>query len=189
MAKVFKYGMIIFLTVAFLMQRQEKLFFEVLKSPFQVFDLVKTLVLSACLWNGILNVIEASGMIKYLSFLFKPVLRFIYGNVIDHQDIFLYLSSNMMANLLGVGSLATMSGLKAMQALNQLTPSHHPTREMLTLVVINTAGLSLVPSSMMTLRQSYHARDVAGFFRYSMVIGFIITIVGIMIIKVKERHD
>ena len=162
MAKVFKFGLIFFVIIAFCTNNQNKMFEAILSSPQQVFDLIKVIVLSACLWNGFLNIIKASGLIKQLSFLLKPILKLIYGNTVEDDQVYLYLSTNFIANLLGVGSLASISGLKAM--------------------------LSIIPTTMMTLRQSYGSHDILGFFGYSLTIGFVITIVGIIASKVIEHY-
>ena len=55
MAKVFKYGLVFFILVAFITNHQDEMFKAILDSPNQVFDLIKILVLSACLWNGCLK--------------------------------------------------------------------------------------------------------------------------------------
>ena len=155
MAKVFKFGLIFFVIIAFCTNNQNKMFEAILSSPQQVFDLIKVIVLSACLWNGFLNIIKASGLIKQLSFLLKPILKLIYGNTVEDDQVYLYLSTNFIANLLGVGSLASISGLKAMQSLTkyQRDPKT-PCKEMMLLVILNTTGLSIIPTTMMTLRQT-----------------------------------
>ena len=91
MAKVFKYGLIFFVLTAFATNRQDEMFKAILSSPNQVFELIKILVLSACLWNGFLNIIKASGLIKQLSFLLKPILKLIYGKAVEDEQIYLYL--------------------------------------------------------------------------------------------------
>ena len=78
MSRLFHDGLIVFLIVGVLMNREDAMT-ALLNTPFQVFDLVKTLILSACLWNGLFNIIQASGIISRLSFLFQPVLYWIYG--------------------------------------------------------------------------------------------------------------
>lgn len=189
MASVFKYGLVLFVICGFFTNHHELMFASILETPMAVFDLIKMIVLSGCLWNGFLNIIKASGFINHLSFIFKPILHCIYGNVIEDTSIYMYLSTNFIANLLGVGSLASISGLKAMEALKPLQKDPKiPCKEMMLLVVMNTTGLSLIPTTMMTLRQNYHSQDILGFFKYSLVIGIIITIVGIIASKVIERY-
>lgn len=190
MAKVFKWGMIFFIFTAFATNHQNALFKAILASPNQVFDLVKILVLSACLWNGFLNIIKASGLINQLSFIFKPLLKLIYGQAIEDDLVYLYISTNFIANLLGVGSLASISGLQAMKALTKFQNNPHlPCKEMMILVVMNTTGFSLIPTTMMTLRQTYGSHDILGFFGYSLIIGFIITTIGIITSKVIEHYE
>lgn len=190
MAKVFKYGLVIFILIAFITNNQEKMFEAILQSPNQVFDLIKILVLSACLWNGFLNVIKASGLIKQLSFLLKPILKLIYGKVVEDSQVYLYLSTNFIANLLGVGSLASISGLKAMKSLTKYQRDPKiPCKEMMLLVILNTTGLSIIPTTMMTLRQSYGSKDILGFFIYSIIIGLIITTLGVIASKVIEYFE
>ena len=90
----------------------------------------------------------------------------------------------MLANLLGLGTLATISGLKAIKALDDRHQKETPSKAMKMLVVINTAGFSLIPSTMMTLRQNYHSQDILAFYPYSFMIGLLITLLGILIVKV-----
>lgn len=75
MAKVFKFGLVFFVLTAFATNHQNDMFKAILESPNQVFELIKILVLSACLWNGFLNIIKASGLIKQLSFNLKTYLK------------------------------------------------------------------------------------------------------------------
>ena len=89
----------------------------------------------------------------------------------------------MIANLLGLGTLATMSGL---QAISKLKEKNYPLQIKI-LVVINTAGFSILPTTMMTIRQNYHSQNILSFYPYSLFIGFSITIIGIVIIKVIEH--
>ena len=78
-------------------------------------------------------------MVNHLNFLFKPLLRWIYGRCIQDEQIYQALSSNLIANLLGLGTLATMSGL---QAISKLKEKNYPLQIKI-LVVINTAGFSI----------------------------------------------
>lgn len=188
MSKLIHYGLLLFVIIGLLLHRQDVMMNALLDTPFQVFDLVKTLVLSACLWNGLLNIIQAAGIIDRLSFVIRPVLAFIYGKTITDQEIYRDLSANLLANLLGLGTLATISGLKAIRNLNAKAPHDSPSQAMKMLVVINTAGFSLLPATMMTLRRNYHSQDILSFYPYSLVIGLTITLIGILIVKVSSHE-
>ena len=64
-----------------------------------------------------------------------------------------------------------------------------PCKEMILLVILNTTGLSIIPTTMMTLRQSYGSKNILGFFGYSIVIGLIITVIGVIASKVIEHYE
>lgn len=190
MNKIFKYGLVVFIIFSLVFRKQDILFQQILQTPLQVFDITLTLVLSACLWNGLLSIVRASGLIGLLSFVLRPVLSWIYGGCINDDNIYNLLSANIIANLLGLGSLATISGLQAIKALHDnQTDKKFPGKEMMILVVMNTCGLSLIPTTIMTLRQSFSTNLSNDFFLYSILIGFTITIIGIVLIKVSDNHE
>lgn len=166
------------------MNHQQQMLESLLKTPFEVFELTKTLILSLCLWNGLLKVIQASRMMDHFTFLLRPILKFIYGKCIEEESLYQNLSSNLLANLLGLGTLATLSGLKAIQLLKEKGYQ----QAIMLLVVMNTAGFSILPTTMMTLRQSYHSKHLLAFYPYSLFIGFIISVVGVLIIKVIDHE-
>lgn len=190
MAKVFKLGMILFLVVGFINNQQSIMLSKLLETPTQVLELVTILILSACLWNGFLSVMKSGGVIDDFSFVCKPILKMVYGECIGDNDIYVYLSSNFIANLLGLGTLATISGIQAMKQLQCLNSNKNkPSREMLLLVVMNTTGLTLLPTTMMTLRHNMGSIEALGFFKYSFSIGIVITIIGVIVTKVLTRYE
>ena len=71
MNKIFHYGIILFIIVGLIFNKQEAMLKALLQTPFDVFELCKTLILSICLWNGLLKIIQASNMVNHLNFLFK----------------------------------------------------------------------------------------------------------------------
>lgn len=189
MAKIWRYGMVIFLICGLLLHKEEDMVNAMMDTPYMVLDLVMTLILSSCLWGGFLNVIEKTGFMNYFAFLLRPVLRFIYGDVLNQEHVYAYISSNVVANLLGLGTLATLSGIKAFQRLNELNPhSSYPTRPMLTLVIMNTAGLCLFPSSMIMLRKQFGSTSLYAFYPYMLVISMTIIIVGLIIQRMIDHE-
>lgn len=188
MAKIWKYGMICFLLIALINQREDKLMDAIMNTPSIAMNLVLTVVLSACLWNGFLNIIEKSGFMNYLSFLLKPILKFVYGKIIVKEDIYSCLSSNIIANLLGLGTLATVSGLKAFKRLDEYNNHDYPSREMLTLVIINTVGLTLFPTSLLMIRKQYQSQYLYQFYPYMLIISISILIIGLIIQRMIDHE-
>ena len=109
-----------------------------------------------CLWNGLLEIMNRSGLSQTVSKLLKPVIRLLFGSYANDEECLQYISQNMSANLLGLGSAATPSGLKAAKRLQQLAQERgeRPYGVFL-LIVINTASLQLVPTTVAAVRASY----------------------------------
>lgn len=188
MGKLWKYGMILFFLCALFMHNEDSLMNAIYETPRLTFDLVLTLVLSACLWNGFLNIIEESQFMNYFSFLLKPILKLIYGSIIIKDDIYSCLSSNIIANLLGLGTLATMSGLKAFQRLNQYNKHQYPSREMISLVICNTVGMTLFPSSLIMLRKQMGSSHLYTFYPYMIIISITILVIGLIIQRIIDHE-
>ena len=61
------------------------------------------------------------------------------------------LTANVTANLLGLGNAATPMGMRAATAIATLPKAE---RELATLVVMNTASIQLLPTTVISLRAS-----------------------------------
>lgn len=189
MARLWKWSMVIFLLLGLVFHREESMMNAIMETPYMVFDLVMTVILSACLWGGFLHIIEKTGFMNYFAFLLKPLLKLIYGKIITHQDVYDDISSNFVANLLGLGSLATLSGLKAFQKLNEYNPhSSYPSREMMTLVIMNTAGFCLFPTSIIMLRKQFDSQNIYAFYPYMLIIASSIIVIGLIIQRVIDHE-
>ncbi|MEG0277055.1 MAG: hypothetical protein RR630_08490 [Coprobacillus sp.] len=189
MARIWKWSIVIFLLCGLLLNREEDMMTALMDTPYQVLDLVMTVILSAALWGGFLKIIEKTGFMNYFSFLLKPILRLMYGKIIHEDDVYAYISSNVIANLLGLGSLATLSGIKAFVRLNELNPHpSRPSREMLTLIIVNTAGLCLFPSSIIMLRKQFGSASLYEFYPYMLLISITIIIIGLIVQRVIDHE-
>lgn len=119
-------------------------------------ELLFTMAGVLCLWSGIMKIAEESGFTALISKLFAPLLRPLFPKLDKKSEAFQSISMNISANLLGLGNAATPFGLKAMGELNRLNGySDTASNEMIVFVVMNTASLQLLPTTLATLRQSY----------------------------------
>lgn len=189
MARLWKWGIVLFLLIGLLTHHEESMIQSIMETPYEAFQLVFTVVLSACLWGGFLNIIKKTGFMCYFSFLLRPLLRLIYGSVINEKNLYEELSSNIIANLLGLGSLATMSGLQAFKHMNQMnTHPSYPSKEMLTLVIVNTAGFSLFPSSLIMIRKQFSSTHLYAFYPYMIMISLSIIIIGLIVQRLIDHE-
>ena len=111
-----------------------------------------------CLWSGIMEVMKASGMMDGLSRLFRPFLRRLLPGACQDLDTMAALSGNMSANLLGLGNAATPLGIQAARRMARGCGGVAGD-ELCTLVVLNTASIQLLPTTVAGVRAALGARS------------------------------
>ena len=102
-------------------------------------------------WCGIFALMEESGLAAALNRLLRPLLGRLFPVTAKHEEAFAPLCANVTANLLGLGNAATPMGIRAAQAMARLPAAQH---ELARLVVLNTASVQLLPTTVISLRAS-----------------------------------
>lgn len=116
-----------------------------------------------CLWTGIMNIAEKSGLIRKISRITRPVLGFLFPHVPGNHPAIAAIVMNLAANFLGLGNAATPLGLKAMTELQKLNPvKSTATDTMCMFLVLNTSAVQLVPATVIAIRSTYGSSDPAG---------------------------
>jgi spore maturation protein A len=106
-----------------------------------------------CLWSGISAVAEACGLTTWTAKLLAPVLKLLFPTARRDEQVMKAISLNMTANLLGLGNAATPLGIKAMKELKRAGGNlFMATKDMALFVVINTASLQILPTTVAALR-------------------------------------
>ena len=109
--------------------------------------------------EGFMRIAKDCGLIEKLSGLFAPLLRHLYPDVEPESEAFRYISMNISANLLGLGNAATPLGISAMRELKKHSDSDRATDSMVTFVLMNTASIQLIPTTVAALRKSYGSQQ------------------------------
>lgn len=108
------------------------------------------------LWTGIMKIAENSGLLEIFSRILNPVLSKLFPSLNKDHKALGYIASNIAANMLGLGSAATPFGLKAMEELQKDNPKKDTATEaMITFLVLNTGGVTLIPTTVIALRMMY----------------------------------
>ena len=114
-------------------------------------ELVISMAGSICLWTGLGRLMEQCGITGFLSRLLKPFLHRLFPDTKKDPTLGGILSANICANFLGLGNAATPMGL---QAAKRLSKGPAATDQLCRLVVLNTASIQLIPSTVAALRAS-----------------------------------
>lgn len=109
---------------------------------------------SLCLWSGVGALMQQLKLSHALAGLLRPVLRRIFPESERDATLAGALSANICANLLGLGNAATPMGIAAAKRLRRPEQPEYATDSLCRLVVLNTASIQLIPSSVAAVRLS-----------------------------------
>lgn len=107
-----------------------------------------------CLWSGVMTLMDRCGLSEKLAGLLRPLLRRILPNASRDSETLAALSANVSANLLGLGNAATPLGIRAATKMAQGC-SGVASDELCRLVVLNTASIQLLPTTVAAVRSAH----------------------------------
>lgn len=126
---------------------------EVLLSGKSALDLIISMTPLLVIWMGLMKIAEEAGIIAWISRVMTPILKRIFPSIPDGDESLGFIASNVAANMAGLGSAATPFGLKAMECLQRLNKDKRVASEaMITFLVLNTSGVTIVPTTIISLR-------------------------------------
>src|SRR5437764_11675083 len=152
---------------------------------FAVMDIALPLAGVMTLWMGILSLGEKAGAIDALARIIAPFFARIFPGVPRDHPANGLMVMNYAANFLGLDNAATPIGLKAMESLQTLNPrKDEATDAQIMFLVLNTAGMTLIPVSVMAQRAILGAKDPADIFLPTLIASFAGTLVALIAVSV-----
>ena len=123
-------------------------------------EVTLTLLGMMCLWSGVMQVLLDTGIIKRISRIFAPFLRHVFPKAYKTGEGYEEICATLSANFLGVGNAATPFALCAMKKMQQHNPCPDAAdNEQITLAVLSTASLTLVPANLLALRRAAGSKN------------------------------
>jgi spore maturation protein SpmA len=196
---ILNYIWIAFLLIAFVVACIQTVFFghsqifpEIMKAAFSsaekgfVISLGLTGALS--LWLGIMKIGEKGGVLNKLSRMVAPFFVKIFPEIPKGHPATTSIFMNLSASMLGLDNAATPMGLKAMKELQELnTDKNTASNSMILFLVLNTAGLTLIPISIMVYRAQFHAANPADIFIPILLATFVAFITGLITVAIVQK--
>ena len=146
---------IISIIYAFFSGNLEYLNKSIFESTESAVSLTLTLIGMTCLWSGIMEIASNTNILNYLTKALNPIVRKIFPDIKLSNKSYDNIILNIVANILGLGNAATPLGLKAMNELqNENKDKETLSDNMMMLIVLNTASLQIIPTTVISIRSS-----------------------------------
>lgn len=157
---------------------------SIYSSTEDVIKLSMTLLGSMCLWCGIIKIIEKTKIMKILSGILRPILNWLFPDAKNNKKAMDAISINTISNIIGIGNAATSSGLKAMCELQAENKEKNKlTKSMTMLVVLNTASIQILPTTVLAIRSSLGSKNPSAIIVPIWISTIVGTVIGILMTK------
>ncbi|MEG1705005.1 MAG: nucleoside recognition domain-containing protein [Clostridia bacterium] len=148
---------------------------------------ILTLAGMLCFWSGIFKIFENTSLIEKLSNVIDKITCKIFNKNELTTKAKKNISLNITSNILGIGNAATVNGIKAMEEMNKINKSNKASNNMTKFVLINTASLQLIPTSMIALRTLYGSKNPTNILIPVLIVTAVSLIVGLVSINILNK--
>ena len=151
-------------------------------------SLLLRLVSMLCLWGGVMEIGEQAGLTALFSKLMYPIVSLIFPKLKKEKYVLEAISMNITANVLGLGNAATPLGLEAMRRLQSVNDNTaFASDEMVVFVVMNTAAMHIIPTTVATMRGQYASADPMEIMPAAFLTSFCALATAIAVAKIGNR--
>ncbi len=151
-------------------------------------------------WVGLMEIAAKAGIIRSASRKIRPFVKFLFPELPADHPAQEHITTNIIANVLGLGWAATPAGLRAMEELSKLEEDRRKGRmpgkarkrgiasnEMCTFLIINISSLQLIPVNVIAYRSQYGSVNPAGIVGAGIAATAVSTIVAVMYCKIMDK--
>ena len=155
---------------------------EMLNASSNSLNIILSIIPIMCLWLGLMNIAKKSGLLNGIAKLLTPILKIIFPEIPANNPCFSYIGTNIIMNMLGLGNAATPFGLKAIKEMQELNNKKDTaTRSMITFLVLNTASVTIMPTTIISLRMMYGSINPTSIIPYIIITSTLSCIIGLII--------
>lgn len=162
---------------------------EILTSSKTALDMIINIFPVMALWLGIMNIAKSSRLLNKFSKFISPLLCKLFPDIPKNHESLSFISSNIIANMFGLGNAATPFGLKAMKSMQELNDKKNTaSNSMITFLVLNTSGLTLIPTTIISLRMLYNSINPTEIVFACILATICSTIAGLIIDRILSKR-
>ena len=157
----------------------------IFKSLSDAVELTITFLGTISLWNGIMEIASNTTLIDKMTNAIKPLINYLFPDLKNNKKAKQEISVNMIANILGLGNAATPLGIKAMKTMQEDNiKKDELTDPMMIFILINTASIQLIPTSVIAIRTSLNSQNPTSIIIPVWVSSIVAAVVGIFFTKI-----
>ena len=181
--------------------RMEEITNAALDSSKEAVTLCITMIGVMAFWTGIMEIASKAGIIGMASRKMRPLIRFLFPDIPEGHRAGEHITTNFIANFLGLGWAATPAGLRAMEELGRLEEDRRsgkafgPAREkgvasneMRTFLIINISSLQLIPMNVIAYRSQYGSPNPAAIVGAGIVATMVSTGAAVIFCRIMDRR-
>ena len=155
---------------------------NLLTSGTKAIDMIINLVPLMCLWLGVMKIADTSGLLNIVSHKLSKFIKIIFPEIPKGDPAIGYISSNIVMNMLGLGNAATPFFIKAMKELKRLNKnSDVASRSMITFLVINTSSVTIIPTTVISLRILNGSSNASEIMTATIITTFLSTFIALLL--------
>lgn len=183
-------GMIIIAIILSIIQGNlQELITSLMEATQNATDTILNMIGMLCMWSGFMKIAEKSGIVKKISMKVTPLVKLLFPELPKDNEVAGHIAMNMTANILGLGNIATPMGLKAMENLEKYNKNKNVISDsMMMFIILNTASIQIIPTSVIALRATYNATNPADIVLPIIIASFGAVIVGVVLVKLSCRR-
>ncbi|MCI6265650.1 MAG: spore maturation protein [Erysipelotrichaceae bacterium] len=158
-------------------------------------EMVVKMIPLLCLWLGVMKIAEESGLLKKISILLSKIIHPLFPELKRGGEAISYIASNMAMNMLGLGNAATPFGLKAMDSMQkENSKKDTATRSMITFLVLNTASITLIPTTVISFRNLNHSKNPTEIIGACLIATILSCLIGLILDRIfcyiwRKKYD
>lgn len=167
---------------------------EIINSGSSSLELFLSMFPLMVLWSGIMNIAKKAGILDFLAKCMRPLFKIIFPELKEDDPALGYVASNLTINMLGIHNASTPFGLKAMKCMQDNNPNKKvATRSMITFLVLNTSGVTLIATDIIAVRGSLGSRNPTDLVFVTIIATILNTTLALLmdrfLWKVSRKHD
>ena len=161
---------------------------EIIKGAETTLNMITKIFPVMALWLGIMKIAEESNLLKKISIILSPIMKKIFPEIPENHESISLITTNVVANLFGLGNAGTPIGLKTMKSLQELNKNKkEASHSMITFLVLNTTGLTIIPTTILSLNMN--AKNPTEIILPCFLASLSATVGGLIIDRILQRKD